>query len=834
MPFSVRVSFAIPLSLFLFSLVGCGEKTVVSQSSTKSEQSQACIECHASSTSPGTGALIESEWRASLHNIKNGAGCADCHEPQNHPNYYCGTCHNGSQLVGADEIQRNPDRTGKCLKCHNGFNTIDPTGYDLGFHGSEVNGVASNLLNYAGIPMNTQRAHFNNITSLVNEAYPASYLTSKVLFKKGASEGNCRKCHNPHDTTTAIQYNRDYSRSAHGMTAGIPENFYNQTRFLGRLEYDFKMTGTAKAAKDAMTDPNSGDYDSCSRCHTTTGYINFVNSGFSNLNIFGQIGEIRSVSDLYQAANNSAHALNSKYSGKFNIYRGKISPDISKEVTACNACHDNNNESAYGFKLRRVPQYTAYYNIAPNTLVKKSRMPGGDGSGKITNFGLKYPDVGASNMCISCHTGRTVGINLKMMDARQMNYTSGGQGKIDAHYRAAAQLVFRPTFNGRDIGGAGFEFYSSGSSKLQNYTNVQFSHDIIGTTTTNPNMFAPAASKDEGHKGLAADSRGYGPCVGCHMNLKDDKKASQTSHTFLPVNRDASATYYANNANPSEPISGTVSKSCAACHTENGAIEWDESGADPATGIVSNLLNIQKIQYQAALKAYARILAFTGNLSASRSWTSVPSPTDWYGARGNASNLQPWLRTATAANRAEPTQMTLKDGSKVNGLPYYVSDGNGVPLNLFEDPILGTSFKLRNATYTIGAFSNYNLLSKDPGGFVHNRRYAKRLIFDSIDWLDDGKLNKSVCDPTVRYWNNVKGRQYMSLNTYGTNGLAGVNDYFKYSTTDLTADEIKQASYYICESIARTYYKATDASVINGTNSVGDIKAYTSDHRPAP
>lgn len=44
----------------------------------------------------------------------------------------------------------------------------------------------------------------------------------------------------------------------------------------------------------------------------------------------------------------------------------------------------------------------------------------------------------------------------------------------------------------------------------------------------------------------------------------------------------------------------------------------------------------------------------------------------------------------------------------------------------------------------MGAAFNYNLLEHDPGAFVHNRFYAKRLIFDSIDFLDDGIINASV------------------------------------------------------------------------------------------
>jgi hypothetical protein len=45
---------------------------------------------------------------------------------------------------------------------------------------------------------------------------------------------------------------------------------------------------------------------------------------------------------------------------------------------------------------------------------------------------------------------------------------------------------------------------------------------------------------------------------------------------------------------------------------------------------------------------------------------------------------------------------------------------------------------------TMGAAFNFSLLHHEPGAYVHNSRYVKRLIYDSIDWLDDGKMNNSV------------------------------------------------------------------------------------------
>jgi len=44
----------------------------------------------------------------------------------------------------------------------------------------------------------------------------------------------------------------------------------------------------------------------------------------------------------------------------------------------------------------------------------------------------------------------------------------------------------------------------------------------------------------------------------------------------------------------------------------------------------------------------------------------------------------------------------------------------------------------------MGAAFNYNLLIHDPGGVAHNRRYTRRLIYDAMDWLDDGILNYTV------------------------------------------------------------------------------------------
>lgn len=72
--------------------------------------------------------------------------------------------------------------------------------------------------------------------------------------------------------------------------------------------------------------------------------------------------------------------------------------------------------------------------------------------------------------------------------------------------------------------------------------------------------------------------------------------------------------------------------------------------------------------------------------------------------------------------------------------PYFFTDpvaGVGV-----TDWVLAAPFD--NGKHNMGAAFNYNFLHHEPGAYAHNRYYTKRLIYDSIDWLDDGSLNDSV------------------------------------------------------------------------------------------
>jgi hypothetical protein len=239
MPFAVSLPLTF-LSLLLFALIGCGEKTGVGTGVIKLEASRGCIDCHGARVSSVTGIPVADEWKKSSHNTANGAGCADCHEPEaGHPNS-CNLCHGGAPSSGtagsANDVSNNPDRDGKCGKCHSSA-------------GGYRNSVYGNMTN------DTRVNHFSTplLAAYTSGAYKARYVTRNY-------EKSCRSCHNPHDTSSRIEKYRQWARSGKGDVTASP--WASRT---------FRKLGTNLPATPATSFGSE-----CVRCHTTTGFITYL------------------------------------------------------------------------------------------------------------------------------------------------------------------------------------------------------------------------------------------------------------------------------------------------------------------------------------------------------------------------------------------------------------------------------------------------------------------------------------------------------------------------------------------------------------------------------
>ncbi|GAB4441192.1 MAG: hypothetical protein OHK0040_12540 [bacterium] len=249
----------------------------------------------------------------------------------------------GAKIVDEWKLSSHNTKDGAgCYACHNGGNFQHP---------AEFSSVLKEFPNIEKSPKGEMcfscheytlpKAHYAFYTS--SGYHPAQYVSANY-------KSYCIACHNPHNPNPTTEH-RHYARSGHGDVKGL-----------------------------AWSDRDFKDTVSCIRCHTSTGYIDYVTNNFT------------------QATVTWAKA-----------------DDNTREVLTCKACH-----RSYDFKnsVRTVPQYTAMYKE------------------NFRNSYVQFPDVSKSNICIPCHAGRESGQSVRAIS----DFTNASFK--NPHYLAAAGVFY--------------------------------------------------------------------------------------------------------------------------------------------------------------------------------------------------------------------------------------------------------------------------------------------------------------------------------------------------------------------------------------------------------
>jgi hypothetical protein len=219
-------------------------------------------------------------------------------------------------------------------------------------------------------------------------------------------------------------------------------------------------------------------------------------------------------------------------------------------------------------------------------------------------------------------------------------------------------------------------------------------HSIIGfenfSTTAASASHAKYVATGFGHADIAVEE-GRGPCVGCHFT--DDN--GPAAHDLEAINAD-----------------GTLKPQCNACHGAGGleiSIADSKARLQNALGIATTLLRDRyDIIYSTAANPY-----FFNALA--------PVPVTAANPVGFSTTI-PWNGRAQAAG---DTRNTFVAGS---GYPAVTRGRAGQRLT--------------------GAAFNLNLLTREPGAYAHNNQYSMALIYDTIDYLDNGSIDGDL-DATV-------------------------------------------------------------------------------------
>ncbi|WP_026842684.1 multiheme c-type cytochrome [Citrifermentans bremense] len=109
--------------------------------------------------------------------------------------------------------------------------------------------------------------------------------------------------------------------------------------------------------------------------------------------------------------------------------------------------------------------------------------------------------------------------------------------------------------------------------------------------------------------------------------------------------------------------------------------------------------------------------------------------------------------------------------------PYFYDD-NLAAGTAVKDWTRGGALTAAQAEKLMGACFNINVLKRDPAAFAHARTYARRLLYDSIDFLDDKTMNLSTGATALN--SGMKDAAGANIYTKGANSNTGTTESLKY------------------------------------------------------
>jgi len=695
-----------------------------------------CFKCHADTNSPAgmkkpfgdtlAPSANQYGWLNSRHANINGSpgyadtgwvsSCALCHDPgndgqtilsfyigsglsafgtTNRPVTGCETCHgNGGNHFGVGPLQFNKPDASRCGNCHNATLSAHSTGATVP---AERTGIYED---YAA------STHADSVNS-------QSFITAGTTTS--GVKGECSRCHTSEGGTL-------YSKIYDGASSG-------------QASY-----GDATTVLSATTPMASGSAVQCKTCHDS---------------------------------HNPGRLLSESLPASSQVAANILAGTWSKEFATCNICHQILN--ADGTK-NAVSYHDASVNRAnplDSSLVPVTThiATGGDWSAginknNITGYTINFADRRA---CTNCHNPHAI--------------------------KTATNRQWHASKHGGDFTAAGPWAHYNWSAA--NYTACQRCHTTSGaaaylTSLANGTTYTPPLSANTAWKPEMLQ------CNGCHSDNKGTLRNPGAVTVSYYGDAQALADFVTTGLTPAKYPDISGSNICIACHTGR------ESGSSIKASSLTFTSRTSFINSH-YLSAGGTVFAQTGYTYYTATSTSDPyaNPTIY---KHDKIGLDPVVAPNTGTNgpcvgcHMSSTENSSTNYGKHRFLPMR-KDASGAVVEitspicanchsgqysmtpvelehqktLFNAGLEALKQKLASkgfyysATYpywytstagttavtvwgsttaigkqNMGAAFNYNLLKNDPGAFAHNRYYAKRLIYDSIDWLNAGAMNHST------------------------------------------------------------------------------------------
>lgn len=659
-------------------------------------------------------------------------GCEDCHGG--------GANHNGSGPVGFSTMTATVVGTTTtlqvsaqfltCSRCHELLDQADPLSVATTTAAHDPSWVSA--LTPTGNQYVTTDTHFSKPTATTGLIAVNGYAMDY------ASETVCTDCHNPHKTSNIHNEWAQSSKADRTRSGQDPQGYFS--------------------AAWSRSNWTASSNTRCQRCHTTTGFKKYADALLT-----------RDQVTIDGLDNGSIAAVSAQADTAF-----------KPEMLECQACHTNNKGT-----LRNPGPVTAKYDVIMS--YPTNTYP----AATYARVDFTFPDVAESNVCLACHTGRESGGSIEQLNIQ------AGLPTVDfnnlsfqnSHYLTGGGTVFKTTgyeFGGRSYGNPGS--YLHDRIGVNDYRSTGTRGPCVGCHMSRPNgngnhlflpvsrfnrvrtnagtvTLAPASTMVTG-SGTSWTTAGIdtvadvflGPDTRRYQITSVD---SDTQITLTTAYQGSGATQTGANKNyviakDGLRITGIASEVCFSCHAGTSTLLVDQLNEareefEEAILALEHALDKKGFCFQEAYPYFNKLRSNAGTVAVTNGLTMVTGSSTLF-STNSVSATTDKFRTYDGniydiLSVDSETQITLKSpylGATDTGLSYaIVRSGSSNAVKDWtgtDNDATGEASGKNN----MGAAFNFNVLEHDPGAYVHNRTYAKRLIYDAFDWIDDNQMNYSV------------------------------------------------------------------------------------------
>ena len=734
------------------AIAGCGtsnKEGAISLDSVAKVDEALCAQCHGAAIETLSGDEIYENYTESVHALK-AVGCQDCHGggaqhngigpiPYPKPNHaQCKSCHDDDGLVTAYEGSKHlgadtEDGRAVCNRCHTHQGAVLAAKFHYTGDGEFLEDEANEAItpgviaNPEPIKCNTCHVtHKPNELRVDSEHNPAAAVGVPTVLPSlgGPYAGNdqyrlCTQCH--------TYINKDGVLTGSGTTdSGTALVGHHETswyRIIASTHYDDPATEDIEGygIRTTGSDPCFDCHNHESKTNTLSGdatiYTDWANSGHAGEILVSKKAAAATITIPAGSRTDPARVAAQKL--QVDTVMAAVSDTPIETGSSCVRCHTS----------------TGLVQFLATPAAGGSITDNGDGTATTVASTLTASPVGELTMCWGCHTNAGTGeLRTLAGTASDTDYTT------DLGHRPTAYALFDGKLAFPDVAGSNL-CVSCHDGRNSNPAQVAL------TTQTTPagTHYMPAAGVMYVKTGFINFSTG-------NTYLRTLKADLDAGSITSPHRKLGPPAINGDSHNTSFFVAGNLDSNgpCVVCHlTGSHTLKMDQKAIDTVcvnchdseAGIdITTKAAFDEHFLEPQFEVYEDAIKLAVDLFNSRQ-DIIDIAADDHGVYRRYYDAG----TTTSSNAA---------------------DWTAVATALSMDP-----------KKLMGAIGNVTMFSKDKGGYAHARTYSRRLLYDSIDYLDDGSMNQSVSATAIArsavVGSLVEGKYSKGAKAYTTSATVG-------------------------------------------------------------